>query len=392
MSLLEPARKYAARMTEIRRRIHRRPELAFRERETAKLVREELAALDIPLQPLSLETAVVGVLRGAGGGPVTAVRADMDALPIAERTGLSYASEVEGVMHACGHDGHTAALLGAARLLSERRAQLAGAVKFLFQPAEETGEGAAAMIAAGALRDPAPDAVFALHGWPFLEIGTVGLRAGAMTAAADDFSCVVRGRGGHGGYPHLARDPILAACHAVAALQQIAARRVDPVKSAVVSVCAFHAGAASNIIPESAVIGGTVRTQEENVRDDVERVLREVVARTAAAFDCAAETTYRRGSPAVINDAAMSALAARAAREALGPASVTEIQPTMGAEDFSRLLQAVGRGAFVRLGLGAPGRETVGLHSDRFDFNDDALPHAAALLAQIALYRSAAAD
>ena len=385
--LLERAEAMADWMTEIRRDLHRHPELGFEERRTADRVRRELAAMGIEVRPCGLETAVVGLIRGGGGGPVTGLRADLDALPIAEQTGLPYASIVPGVMHACGHDGHTAALLGAARLLAERRDRLRGAVLLLFQPAEEGVRGARAMIADGALRDPAPDAVFALHGWPSLPIGRIGWRIGPAMAAADRFACEIRGRGAHAAHPHAAADPILAAAHAVVALQQVVSRRLDPLQPAVLSICEIHGGTTHNIIPETASFVGTTRSHDEGVRRSLEGLMRGVLEGICAASGCSFQLDYRYENPQLVNDRAMTELILRAAGELLGPDAAVELPPSMGAEDFSQMIEAAGgRGALFRLGLQRPGAPPMaGLHNARFDFSDEALPVGAAMLARIAL-------
>lgn len=388
--LLEHANAMADWMTDIRRDLHRHPELGFEERRTSERVRRELAGLGVEVRPCAIETAVVGLIRGVGGGPVTGLRADMDALPIEEQTGLPYASTVPGVMHACGHDGHTAALLGAARLLMERRDQLRGAVLLLFQPAEEGVRGARAMIAAGALNDPAPDAVFALHGWPSLPIGQIGWRVGPAMAAADRFSCEIRGRGAHAARPHASADPILAAAHAVVALQQVVSRRLDPLQPAVLSICEIRGGTAHNIIPETASFAGTTRSHDESVRRSIEGLMRGILEGICAASGCTFQLDYHYENPQLVNDRAMTELVRRAAGELFGPEAAVELPPSMGAEDFSRMIEAAGgRGALFRLGLqrsGAP--PMAGLHSPRFDFSDEALPIGAAMLARLAQLRN----
>jgi amidohydrolase len=325
------------------------------------------------------------LLEGTGDGPVTGLRADMDALPLTERTGLGYASQNEGVMHACGHDGHTAVLLGAARILSELKHRFGGVVKFIFQPAEEGLGGAAKMVEAGVLKNPDVTTVIALHGWPFLETGQIGVCSGPFTASADKFSITVQGRGGHGAYPHKAVDPVLAACHLVAALQQVASRQIDPVDNIVLSVCKISGGTTNNVIPETVNLAGTVRCHEDSVRNTVEKKIRDIAEGVCSGFGCTGTLEYAYGTPRVVNDAGVMDMVAKAATEVLGEEAVSELRPSMGAEDFSRLVNETGRGGFFRLGMGVPGTEPVSLHNDHFDFNDAALPLGAAVFARIIL-------
>jgi len=385
--LIERAGEIKDWMTALRRDIHRNPELGMREYATSRLVKSELEAMGVNVKDIGLDTGVLGELAGTGDGPVTGLRADMDALPLMECSGVEHASETDGVMHACGHDGHTAILLGAARLLCSMKDRFGGVVKFIFQPAEEGLGGARAMVDAGVLRNPDVTAVVALHGWPFLEKGKIGVYTGPLTASADNFSITVRGRGGHGGYPHRAVDPVLAACHVVTALQQIVSRHIDPVDNAVLSVCAINGGTTSNVIPETVNLAGTVRCHEETVRNSVEVKIRKVVDGVCSAFGCAGAVEYRCGTPRVVNDPDVMDLVTRAATDVLGEGAVTDLRPAMGAEDFSYLVNETGRGGFFRLGIGTPGREPVSLHNDRFDFNDEALPVGAALFSRIILLR-----
>lgn len=383
--LLERARELEGWMTSLRRRIHRHPELGMQEHATTRLVKEELAGMGVDVKDIGLETGVLGLLEGKGHGPVTGLRADMDALPITECTGLDYASETDGVMHACGHDGHTAILLGAAKLLCSLRDSFSGVVKFIFQPAEEGQGGARMMVKAGVLKNPDVTTVIALHCWPFLEAGRIGVFSGPVTASADMFSITVRGRGGHGAFPHKSVDPVLAACHMVTALQQVVSRQVDPVDNVVVSVCTIHGGTASNIIPETVSLSGTVRCHDEANRGVVEEKIRKTAEGLCAAFGCACEIEYSRGVPRVVNDSTVVDLVVSAAGDVLGEEAVVELRPTMGSEDFSYFVNEIKRGGFFRLGIGVPGVEPVGLHNERFDFNDAALPIGAAVLARAVL-------
>jgi amidohydrolase len=383
--LLERAQEIREWMTGLRRAIHRNPELGMQEYQTTKLVKAELEKIGVPVKETGLEAGVLALLEGTGEGPVTGLRADMDALPLTERTGLDYASRNEGVMHACGHDGHTAILLGAAKLLSEMKDRFRGVVKFIFQPAEEGLGGAARMVEAGVLKNPDVTTVIALHGWPFLETGKIGVCNGPFTASADKFSITVNGRGGHGGYPHKAVDPVLASCHLVAAIQQVASRQIDPVENIVVSVCRINGGTTNNVIPESVSLAGTVRCHEDSVRSTIEERMRKIAEGVCSAFGCTCTLEYGYGTPRVVNDAEVMDMVAQAAVAVLGEGAVSELRPAMGAEDFSRFVNETGRGGFFRLGIGVPGHEPVSLHNDRFDFNDAALPVGAAMFARIIL-------
>ena len=372
----------------LRQRIHRNPELGFQERKTTALVKEELLSLGVEVLPLDLESGVVGLLRGGGSGPdtVTALRSDMDALPVTEKTGVAYASQTPGVMHACGHDGHVAALLGAARLLVGMKDQFSGVVKFLFQPAEELLTGAQTLIKAGCLEDPGVDRIVAVHGWPEIEVGKIGIYPGPYMASADRFEIRVRGAGGHGAYPHRAHDPVLAAAHTVVALQTIVSRETDPLDRAVLSVCTLEAGRAFNVIPDEAVLGGTVRCENERVRKAIQEKMVRVIRGAAAAFGCEGKLEWTGLVPPLVNDAEVSRMIADAAEAVLGPGHVEDLpKPTMGSEDFAVYLEHVAKGAFFRIGLGIPGREPMTLHNDHFDFNDDALPVGVAVLSGFVL-------
>ncbi len=356
-----------------RREIHRNPELLYDLPRTSNFVAERLREFGCDEVRTGLgKTGVVAVIRGhKGEGKRTiALRADMDALPIEETTNLPYRSTVPGKMHACGHDGHTAMLLGAARYLAETR-DFAGNAVLIFQPAEEGGAGAKAMIDDGLMETFAIEEVYGMHNIPKMPLGMFALRKGPLLAAADAFTIRLEGRGGHAAIPHQCVDPIIAGAQIVTALQAIVSRNVDPLDSCVVSVTSFHAGTAFNIVPQSVEILGTTRTLQPETRDLAERRMREIVAGVAAACGVTATVDYDRGYPSTRNHPGQTDFAASVARDVVGTDKVlTEIPPVMGAEDFSYMLEAR-PGAFIFIGNG----DTAGLHHPGYDFNDAALPY-----------------
>ena len=386
MTILQQAQSQHEVLTQIRRHLHQHPEIGFEEIETTALIRKELETLPVEIVPLSIPTGVLAILRGTkpGTGKVIALRADIDALPIEEQTGAPYASIRPGVMHACGHDGHTAVLLGAARLLCGMRDRFSGTVKFLFQPAEERLTGAVSMIAAGVLENPAPELILGLHGGTETPIGKVGVWLGPFMASADQFSVTITGAGGHAAYPHRNKDPLLAAAHAVVALQSIVSREIDAIDKVVVSVCQFHAGTAFNIIPNEAVINGSVRCHDAKVRASMPERIERIVGGIAGGLNCTHKLDYLFGIPAVANDPAVMESFIATSRETLGAENVVYLdRPLMGSEDFSFFLEKNPHGGIFRLGVGnAPGRV---LHNPRFDFPDEALPVGVAALTAFAL-------
>jgi amidohydrolase len=370
----------AGELVEWRRDFHRHPELSFAERRTSEVVRAFLEACGIEVRACA-GTGLRGLLQGGREGPTIALRADMDALAVAEESDTEYRSQAEGVMHACGHDGHMAILMGAARLLGRHRATLAGNIVFLFQPSEEDPPGGATrMIAEGAL--DGVDGVFGLHLWQPLPTGQVGVRSGALMAQADKFKVVVNGRGGHASQPHLTIDPVLVASHVVVAAQSIASRFVDPLAPVVVSFTTVHGGRVHNIIPDSVTLTGTVRTLDLGVQGAIKARLREVCEQTCRAFGASADFEYEDGYPPLINDASMVDLVTRAARRELGDTDVTTIEPVMGGEDFAFYLQRV-PGAFMMLGAGDGMRYPH--HSARFDIDERVLPLGVRLMTAVAL-------
>jgi hippurate hydrolase len=362
-------------ITAWRRDLHAHPEIMYEVHRTAAFVAERLRQFGCDEVVTGIgRTGVVGLIRGArpaNGDELRTIglRADMDALPIEEATGAAYASTIPGAMHACGHDGHTAMLLGAARYLAESR-NFAGNAVVIFQPAEEGGAGAAAMIADGLMERFGIDQVYGMHNGPGMPVGTFALRPGPIMAATDHIDFIIEGKGGHAARPHLCIDPVLAGAQLITALQGIVSRSVDPLESAVISVCEFHAGNARNVIPQTVELKGTVRTLRAEVRDLLERRVKETAAGIAAATGTTIDVIYERSYPVVVNHPAQTQIAAAVAREVAGePAVTTEMAPLMGAEDFAYMLEAR-PGAFIFVGNG----DSAGLHHPRYDFNDEAIP------------------
>ena len=371
---------FGERIVALRRDIHREPELGFGTKKTAEKVLSALEGLPLDVQTGVAENGIVATLRGEGDGPTVGLRADMDALPIHEETGLPFASEIEGKMHACGHDGHTSMLVGAAHALSGMRERFNGTVKFFFQPAEEGGGGGKVMVEAGVADDVA--AVFALHLWPGFPLGTAATKAGPIMAAADAFEMTIRGSGGHGAFPHLTADAITMAAQIVTALQTVVSREVDPVEPAVVTVGEIGAGSAFNIIPEKARLGGTVRTLNEDLRrmmpERIERIARSV----AQGMRGDAELDYEFSYPVTMNEEGAARTALGVIRGLFGEEHTLELaNPSMGAEDFAFFLEKI-PGAFIWLGVG---EEVSFLHTPTFAFDEEILPQGSALLTALAL-------
>jgi amidohydrolase len=355
-----------------RRDIHEHPELLYDVHRTAAFVADRLKEFGCDEVATGLgRTGVVGVIKGkrpAGGDiKVIGLRADMDALPIEEKTNLAYASKTVGKMHACGHDGHTAMLLGAARYLAETR-NFAGKAVVIFQPAEEGGAGAAAMIKDGLMDRFAIDQVFGMHNGPGIAVGSFAIRSGPIMAATDSIDIDIEGLGGHAARPHKCLDSVLVGAQLITALQQIVSRNVDPLESAVISICEFHAGNARNVIPQTAVLRGTVRTLTAEVRAQIEKRVREVTAGVAQMTGAKIELHYERGYPVTRNHAAQTDFATQVAREVAGDANVREMVPMMGAEDFAYMLEQR-PGAFIFCGNG----DSAGLHHPAYNFNDEAI-------------------
>ncbi|CAN5475790.1 M20 aminoacylase family protein [soil metagenome] len=371
--------KLGERIVALRRDIHREPELGYDTKKTAEKVVAALDGLPLEIQTGVAENGVVATLRGGGDGPTVGLRADMDALPIHEETGLDFASETDGKMHACGHDGHTSMLVGAAHALCGMRDRLNGTVKFFFQPAEEGGGGGKVMVEEGALEGV--DSIFALHLWPGLPFGVASTKGGSVMAAADAFEMEVRGTGGHGAMPHLASDAVVMSAHIVAALQTLVSREVNPVEPAVVTVGEIGAGTAFNIIPETARIGGTVRTVSDEVRNLIPYRMEELAKGVANGMRGDATLDYKFSYPVTKNDPEAASFALDVASGLFGEENAVEAKaPSMAAEDFAYMLEEV-PGAYVWLGVG----DVSGLHTPQFAFDEEILPRGAALLTAMAV-------
>ena len=362
-----------------RRHLHEHPELSFQEYETAKFVAGRLESLGVEEIKTGIAgTGITALIRGTAGGgngngKVALVRADMDALPIREENDVEYKSQHDGVMHACGHDAHTALLLGTARVLMDRRDQFAGTVKLLFQPAEEMPPGGAiGMIKEGVLEEPHVDAVFGLHVAADMPAGQIGVRLGNVSAASDRFTITIQGRGGHAARPQVAIDPIVVGAYIVTALQTLVAREVDPIQPAVVTVGSLVAGEAMNVIPDTATLKGTVRTMDPEVRDLMERRLTEVAQGVGAAMRAEVSVDFMRGYPSMVNDEAMCELVRQAAIEVVGEENVVESRLGMGGEDFA-YFSLERPGCFFRVGTRNEERGIVwGHHHPRFDVEEEA--------------------
>lgn len=387
-SPVEHIRRWQDELVAVRHDLHAHPELGFEEHRTARIVAERLAVLGIEHQTGIGKTGIVAVVRGrsTASGRSVGLRADMDALPMQEDNTFAHRSRYDGRMHGCGHDGHTTMLLAAARYLAETRA-FDGTVTLIFQPGEEGYAGGRAMIEDGLFERFPADQVYALHNWPGLPIGKIAVRPGPMMAAADRITIDIEGRGGHGAHPHQAVDPVLVAGHIITAAQSIVARNVSPIDTAVVSLCALHAGhpGAMSVIPRTAQLVGTVRTFRAATQDLIEKRLGELVASIAAAFGASAKLAYERVYPATINSTQEALFAADVAGSVVGRENVVDdLDPSMGSEDFSFMLQRR-PGAYARLGQGGTGTgPSCFLHDSRYDFNDSVIPIGAGYLSALA--------
>jgi amidohydrolase len=381
--ILKKAQELKQKMIDLRRDFHQYPELGLQEFNTARKVEGVLKALGLETRMFVNGTGVRGFLKGSEPGETIALRADMDALPIQEETDLPYQSQNKGVMHACGHDAHIAMLLGAATILSEMRKELKGNVAFIFQPAEEIGAGAKAMVEEGALEGA--NRIFGLHVYSILPFGTLGYRPGPLMAAGDFFDVKITGKGGHGGLPHLTVDPIVIAANAISTLQTIVSREVDPVESAVISICKMNGGEAYNVIPETATFGGTIRSHKPELREGLPRRIKEILDGLVSGMRGSYELTLMSKFPATINDEEMTAFVVKVAKEILGEDKLSLLRPLMGSEDFSFYLQKV-PGTFAFLGVENKDKGIIyPHHHPKFNIDEDILPLGTALHVAVAL-------
>ncbi|SDP44831.1 hippurate hydrolase [Phyllobacterium sp. YR620] len=372
MPLINRAHEMQQHVAEWRRHLHENPEILYDVHETSRFVAEKLRAFGCDTVETGIgQTGVVGIIRGRhGDGPVLGFRADMDALPIAEESGKPWASKTPGKMHACGHDGHTAMLLGAAQHLADTR-NFKGSIAVIFQPAEEGGAGARAMIDDGMMDRFAIREVYGMHNAPGLPLGEFATRKGSIMAATNEFEITVTGRSGHAAKPHSAIDPVLIAAHIIIALQSIVSRETDPLKALVVSVTQLNGGDASNVIPDRVKLGGTVRTLVPEIRELAKKRVTEIAQATASVFGGKADVVYHEGYPVTYNHDRETDFAVGIAQSIVGATAVSsDMPPVMGAEDFSYMLESR-PGAFVFIGNG----DTPALHNSAYDFNDDAIPY-----------------
>ncbi|SCZ03175.1 M20 metallopeptidase family protein [Alkaliphilus peptidifermentans] len=380
--ILERAEELKEELISIRRDIHAYPEVGLQEERTSKIVAQKLRQLGYKVQTKVGITGVVGLLEGRYPGKTILLRADMDCLKMMELNQHIYKSKHDGLMHACGHDAHTAWLIGAAMILASYKDQLYGNVKFVFQPAEETDGGAKRMIADGVLKNPDVDIALAAHVWPSIESGKIGIKTGTMMAALNNFKVTVYGKGGHGAEPHFCIDPISVSCQIYMALQTIISRRINPVEPAVISIGEFHGGAAHNVIPDKVIMEGTVRTTTEESRKKIHQMIETIIKGITEAHGASYSLEYNEDYSPVINDEEITKLVEEVGISILGEKNVLNIQePTMGGEDFAYFQQKV-PGAFFVVGTNNPHKGIdKPLHSPYFDIDEDILPIASAVFA-----------
>jgi amidohydrolase len=380
VKLVDPILSFIDEIKAIRRDIHAHPELSFEERRTAEVVAQKLSDWGIPIHRGLGVTGVVGIIKGGSSDRAIGLRADMDALPIQELNTFAHTSRHPGTMHACGHDGHVAMLLGAAKYLAQHR-NFDGTVYAIFQPAEEGGGGARKMMQDGLFNLFPMQAVFGMHNWPGLKTGQFGLNPGPMMASSNEFEAIVKGRGGHGALPHDAIDPVMVAVQIAQSWQTVITRNKKPIDAGVLSITQIRAGSTTNVIPDTARLAGTVRTFSTAVLDLIERRMEEIARHTAQAFGAEVEFRFERNYPPTVNHPREAAVCAAVMNDIVGEANVhTDIEPTMGAEDFAFMLQEK-PGCYVFLGNGDGTHREAGhglgpcmLHNPSYDFNDDLLP------------------
>ena len=385
MTFIDDAMQLKDYTIQQRRDFHRHPELGFQEVRTAGIIAKTLAELGLEVTTGIGTTGVVGMLKGQAESPVILLRFDMDALPIQEENVIDYASEEPGKMHACGHDSHMAVGLTVAKLLAARKESIPGTIKFVFQPAEEGNGGAERMVAEGVLENPRPDYALAMHVWNEKPVGWFGLAEGPVMAGSEIFKITVTGKGGHGAAPHRTADPIAASAQMISALQTVTSRNVNPLESAVLSVCKVEAGTAFNIIPQRAVLSGTIRTFEPAVRELINARFEEIVNGVAGAMGCKAEIEITEVTSPVVNNPAVAQSVADVVNEILADATVDKHYQTMGSEDFSFMMRDI-PGCFMFVGsANAEKGLDFGHHHPRFNIDEACLPPSAAIIAQSAM-------
>ena len=382
--IAQAAERLTPQLVELRKKLHQHPELAFEEHETAKAVSQFLDKLGIPHRKGVGKTGIVALLEGSAPGRTIGIRADMDALPIHEETGLSFASKIAGKMHACGHDVHTVIALGVAATLAGMKDQLKGRIKFIFQPAEETLSGAAAMIADGALDEPPMDAILGYHNWPQVKAGTVGYHPEAVMASADAFDLTIKGRTGHGAHPHNAIDAIAAAAYFVTQVQTVISREVAPLSPAVLTIGEFHSGTARNVIAPTAVLKGSVRTQEAGLSATIEAAVRRMLEGMKTGMRVDYELDWKRVAPVLRQHPSTLQKVLRSATEVLGKENIVVMpQPSMGSEDFAWFAEKV-PAAHLRIGSKIDGLDTA-IHKANYDCHELAIPTGVRVVARAAL-------
>ncbi len=372
-------------LVRMRKDLHRFPEVGFQEYRTAEKVAKYMKNLGFEVQTGIGRTGVVGLLRGKDQGPTIGIRACLDALAMKECSGVDYASESEGVFHGCGHDGNMTIALGAAKILSQYKDQITGNVKFIFQPAEEDTGGAAAVMQAGVLRNPAVDAIVHIHNWHGIREGVIGVKAGPVLASSDVFHLDIIGRPGHGAWPHMTVDPVVVAADVISAIQNIISREIDPVKPALITIGMIHGGTAVNIIPEKITLDGTVRAYHQDVREFIALRLEEVVNGIAQSARATYSLTYNRIMPPAYNDPQLAAKVSRILKDSFAPGMVTDDIPSeMGCEEFALFQQEI-PGLFIFLGKDKAGEPIVPIHDPKYIFNDGTLAIGVKALCEIVL-------